>query len=312
VRGHHPAVRILALAAMAAVLVAGYLAGHRSSTAAPVERTHTGPVTADVLLTYPAAWRRVASTPEIPGLSIVRAAALAPGDGTHAGLVVGYLTGGEGSPLPARFVSGLRERPIGEVVDLAETQAYRYPGLSVPGFAPTTTLYALPNHGGNATVLACYATAALSAYLRACEQIVATLTLAGQAPSYALVPDSGYARAVNAAIAGLEGQRVALRRVLGSGAPPGAARRLATRAAQGFAGAAAAVSGLEPPSAVGQAQLALLRSLGQAGDAYTAMAAAAGAGDLATYASARAKVYKAEAGVDRALVSYSLLGYKRS
>lgn len=300
------------LLALVAVLVAGYVIGRGSSTPAPVAKMRTGLVSANVVLTYPAPWRRVASAPEIPGLSIVNPIGMAPGDGRKAGLVVGQLPGGEPSPLPARFLAGLRARPAGEVVNLTETQAYRYSSLSVPGFEPTVTLYSIPNSGGKPTALACYATTARSADLRACEQIVATLTLAGQPPSYALAPDSGYARAVDAAIAELEGQRVALRRALARDVSPADAGRLATRSAQGFARAAAAVSGLEPAATAGRAQDGLLRSLGQARDAYTALAAAASSRDRAGYASARTRVYEAEAGVDAALESFVLLGYKRS
>ncbi len=306
-----PAVRTLALAVLAAVLAGGYLVGHGSSAAAPVERTHTGLVSANVILTAPAAWRRVASTPGIPGLSILNPAGVAPhGDGTHVGLVVGQLAGGEPSPLPSGFLATLHERPVGEVVDLAETQAYRYSRLSLPGFPSAVTLYAIPNPGGNPTILACYATADRSADLRACGQIVATLTLAGQPPSYALAPDSGYARALDGAIARLEGQRIALRRALAPGASPDAARRLAAGVARGFAGAVATVTALEPPSAAGPAHSALLRALGQARVSYRGLATAAGVGDPAGFATARAKVGEAEAGVDAALESFALLGYK--
>jgi hypothetical protein len=303
--------RIVAIAVLITVAILGYRAGHSSSTAAPAERTRTALTSANILLTYPSDWLRVAGAPEIPGLSLSHTVVVSPhGDGAHAGLIVGQLVGGEASPLPSRFVAGLRGLPDTQVVDLAETQAYRYSRLSVPGFERMLTLYAIPNPGGNPTVLACYASATFSADARTCEQIVAALTLVGLPQSYALSPDPAYARGVRVSIGSLDVQRLALRREMRGRAAPSTVKRLATRAAQGFANAAASLSTLEPPSAAGQAHAMLIRSLGQARAAYTALAAAADAGDQSRYAATRTRVYKAEASISTALESFALLDYK--
>src|SRR6202011_4437572 len=107
-----------------------------------------------------------AAAPAIPGLTIAHPVVLAPGsDATRAGLITGQLPAGEPSPLPRSFVAGMRSLPDAAVVDLVEVQAYRSSRLSIPGFDQTLTLYAIPNSAGNPTVLACYASAALSAFM---------------------------------------------------------------------------------------------------------------------------------------------------
>jgi hypothetical protein len=295
---------------LAVVAILGYMAGHDRSRAASGEKSRTI-FTTSVLLDYPSDWQPAAAAPGIPDLSIAHPVVLAPdGDAAHAGLLTGQLPGGEPSPLPRRFLARMRRLPDTEVVDLPETQAYRYARLSIPGFDRMLSLYAIPNPGGNPTALVCYASAAFSAYMRTCEQIVATLTLVGQPPSYGLTPEPGYARRLSASIGVLDGQRVALRREMRPGAVPGTVQRLATRLAAGFANAAASLSLLEPSFATDQAQAALSRSILRTRDAYAALAAAATAESPSRSAAARRQVYEAETSVNAMLESFALLGYR--
>jgi hypothetical protein len=291
---------------LAAVAVVGYLIGHaHTGSAAPVKTRTLS--TSRLLLDYPADWRRVVGGPEIPGLPITHAVVLAPrGEASRAGLVIGQLAGGEASPLPPSFVASMPRLPATTVVDLLEAQAYRYAQLEIPGFSPSLTLYAIPNPAGNETVLACYAAAALSEQLRACDQIVATVTLAGQAQSYDLTPEPAYARELSSAIAGLNGQRLGLRRMMGSGASPAAVAAIASRLAGRFADAAANVSALEPSLVAKRAQIALATAMLGARRAYSALAAA---GTPSRAQPARQQVYEAEADVNATLADFSLLGY---
>jgi len=292
------------------VAIIGYMAGHARSRAAPAEKSRTI-VAGSVLLDYPSNWRPAGAAPQIPGLSIAHPVVLSPdGDAAHAGLITGQLPGGEPTPLPARFIAHVRQIPDTEVVDLPETQAYGYARLSIQGFSRMLSIYALPSPGGNTTVLACYASVAFSAYMRTCEQIVATLTLVGQQPSYDLTPEPGYAGRLSASIGALDRQRVALRGEMRSGAPPPTVQRLATRLATGFANAGASLALLEPSLATDQTQATLSRSILRARDAYTALAAAATAGSPARFAAARTQVYEAETSVNAALESFALLGYR--
>jgi hypothetical protein len=297
---------------LVAAAIVGYLAGHSHSSGASGEKTLTVSA-ANVLLAYPSGWRRAAAVPEIPGLPMAHAVALAPhGDVAQAGLLAGELPGGEASPLPGPFVARLRQLPDTEVVGLVEIQAYKYAGLSVPGFDRNLTLYAIPNPGGDGTVLACYSSAAFSAYMRTCQQIVATLTLVGRSQLYELTPEPTYARQLSGLLGVLNAQRVAMRRELGARATPTTVARLAARLAEGFANAAASLSALEPPQATGQAQSTLSAALSHAREAYAALAAAAADESTARFALARRQVYEAEAGVDHALEGFALLGYAQS
>ena len=304
--------RLLAVPALVLALAAllGYLAGHRHASPAPKEQ----PLTASaggVLLNVPAQWRPASVSQVIPGFAVRRAIALGPGGSTaEAGLLAGVLPPGQSTPLPTQLLARSRQRPTTAVVSLEEAQAYRYTGFSIAGFDKDLTVFVIPSPGGNSTTLACFATPALSADLRACQRSVLTLTLAGRSQTYDLTPQPEYAQRLSASISALDAERTVLRAHMGTGATPRGQERLAGRLAHAFARAAAALSGLESTLATGQAQSALSGAIGQARAAYAALAAAAGQRNEAAFAAARAQVDRAEAGVDAALEGFALLGYK--
>jgi hypothetical protein len=293
------------------VAIVGYLAGHRRAHTVAPERMLTASA-ASVLLDYPSSWQPAAAVPAIPGLSIAHSIVLAPGgDPSHAGLIVGQLLGGEPSPLPPAFIALLKRLPETQVANLLGNQAYRYSGMSVPGFAHQLTLYTIPNPGGQATALACYSPAGSSTDVRTCEHIVATLTLVGQSQSYDLTPNPTYATRLSALIQTLDQQRLTMRREMRSLTGGAALQRDPARLASAFAGTAQSLAGLEPSLAAGRVQAALAASILQARDAYTAFAAAV-KGEGATLTAARAQVYAAEASVDSSLANFALLGYKQA
>ena len=218
---------------LAAAAIIGYLVGSSDSSGASKGAMRTLS-TASVLLEYPSGWQRTTSAPEIPGLSVANAVALAPrGDGAQVGLLVGQLPEGEAGPLPRSFVAHIGQLPETQVVNLIEIQAYKYAELSIPRFERKLTIYSIPNPpNGDATVLACYASAAFSSYMRACQQIVATVTLVGQSQLYELTPEPTYARELSTSLKMLNGQRVALRPEIAARATPGTAKRVAARLAE--------------------------------------------------------------------------------
>ena len=294
---------------LVAVAILGYVAGHSRSQGSSAEELRTASA-ANVVLDYPSGWRRASGDPRIPGLPIAHAIALAPdGDTAHAALLAGALPRGELSPLPGKFIVSLRTLPETEVVNLQEVQAYRYARLSIPGFDPMLTLFVIPNPHGDPTALACYATPSFSAYMRACEKIVATLTLVGQSQSYDLTPEPNYASRISASIVALNRLRMTVRRELRPQASPATVQALATRLAHGFASAGTSLSRLEPSFAAGQAQSVLSASILETRDAYTALGAAAAGESASGYASARKRVYEAESNINWALENFALLGY---
>jgi hypothetical protein len=298
-------VLVLALAALI-----GYLAGHRPARAAPQAQALTASV-GGVLLNAPPQWHVTSSAQEIPGLAVSHPVVLAPGgDASQAGLLAGTLPAGQGSPLPSQLLARLSQRPTTSVVSLQEAQAYRYTGLSIPGFGRSVTVYVVPNPGGDSTALACYAAPVQSSEMQACERSVATLTLTGHSQTYDLSPQPEYAQRLSAPISSLNAQRLALRGQMRTGVSPGGLQRVAAQLERAFAQTAATLSGLEPTLATGQAQSALSGAILRARSAYATLATAAGDRNEGRFAAARSQVERAEAGVDRALEGFTLLGYR--
>ncbi len=305
------------------VAVLGYLAGAMTAPsssspgrsragAAQVERTLA--VSSPVVLAYPAAygWQARGGAPRIPGLSIAQPLLLAPGGAdASTGLIAGKLAEGGPGPLPAQFLARLPRAPIGEVVDLMNSQAYRYPHVSPLGFDRNLTLYAIPNSMGT-TLVACYAPTAV----RRRGGFADVRTDRGQAHA------AGRSSELRAADPRrrLRPPHRRCHRARRRGAPraaPGDApsaslaslSTLSARVAAGLAGSAESLSTLQPPPAAGWAHTALSTALWRTRDAYSALAAAAHAGTPARYAAARTLVDEAEANLSSALRSFALIGY---
>jgi hypothetical protein len=302
---------------VAAIL--GYVVGSRGNGSVssggqapvPAAKLHFASA-AGVQLQIPSDWSAAASAPALAGLPLARPVLIAPGgEAAKGGLIAGELPRGEPSPLPASFVTRLHGLPSTDVVGLSRTEAFRYSGLAVPGFDRPLTMYAIPNLGGDSTILACFATAAAPASLGLCEQIVRTLRPASQSGSGNLSPDPEYAHAVSGVVSQLNSARARIRRQMSETESPASVRTLAERLARDFATASALLSPLEPPPVAGRAQAALERAVRGAQAAYAALAAAAGAQDVPGYESALAAVTSAESRVTSALEGFALLGYGR-
>src|SRR5215813_1526912 len=86
-----------AIAAIAGYLIGVQGGGSSGAAHATFPTAQLRPTSAaGVLLEAPADWRAPTTSPAIPGLSLLRPAALAPaGESTKAGLIAGELPGGE-------------------------------------------------------------------------------------------------------------------------------------------------------------------------------------------------------------------------
>jgi hypothetical protein len=292
-----------------AVAVLGYVAGHLRSGSGSTETNRTT-TSAHVLIEYPVGWKPVPGGARIPGLAIGHARLIvATQPAAHAGLIVGTLPAGELGPLPRRFVAGLKQLPQTAIVELVEGQAYRYTHFTGPGFAVPLTLFVVPNAEGQSTALACYAPSARSPYMRACEGIVAGVTVVGQTQIYQLTPEAGYATKISTAVASLDRLRVSLKRELHPQITVARTQQLAMQLAAGFAKAGESLSQLEPSLAAAPLQKALSTSMQRAHDGYSALGAAAAEHSLTAYTAAQKRIADAEADVDRALQNFVLLGY---
>ena len=292
-----------------AAAVIGYLVGHSHSHGASSQSARTAKG-AHVLVEYPPGWRPVSVTARVPGLTIAHPQLIAPGgDAARAGLIVGSLPAGELGPLPRRFVSRLTALPQTAVVDLVESQAYRYAQFSGPGLREPLTVFVLPSPGAEPTALACYAPLRTSAYLRECERAVSGVTVVDQSQIYQLSPEPGYAARISSAISPLDSLRTSLKRELHLQVTAVRAQQLAMQLAAAFAQAADALSSLEASPAATAVQTALASSIRRAGAGYRALAAAAQERSPLAYAAAQKRISLAESDVDWALENFVLLGY---
>lgn len=292
-----------------AVAILGYVAGHAHSGGEHSEAPRTAK-SAHVLIEYPAGWRLVANSTQIPGLALAHSQLIVPrARNASVGLIVGTLPAGELGPLPRPFVSHLRGLPQTTVVDLVEAQAYRYAQFSGPALREPLTVFVIPNPGGDPTALVCYAPTQASQYMQQCERTVSGVTVVGQSQVNQLAPEREYAIKVSASISPLDRLRVSLKRQLQPQVTAERARQLAAQLAAGFAQAGASLSRLEAPTAAASLQNALSSSIQRARDGYTALAAAAGERSASGYTAAQKRISAAESDVDWALENFVLLGY---
>jgi hypothetical protein len=303
-----PVLPVEVVPVLIAVAIIGYVAGHSSGRGDSSERqTAKG---ADVALGYPAGWRTAARAPTIPGLAIGDATTIAPkGDAAKAGLVLGSLPAGELAPLPARFVARLPRLPVPEIVNLVETQAYKFAGLSVPGLAKQLTLFVIPNPGSTPMIFACYASVGRAREMGACEQSVATVTVVGEPQAYQLTPEARYAGKISTTISALDRLRATLKRELRPDVTVATAQRLASELSHGFASAGEALAQLQPSVAAQPVHTALTAAVARARAGYEALATAVGERSAERYLRAQKQVAGAEAEVDSTLSSFVLLGY---
>lgn len=294
--------------------VAGYLVGHGHSASAPAEAVRDAS-NANALLEYPerAGWEPASRVPTIPGLSITRPLVLAPGGNpSEAGLVEGELASEGWSPLPAGFLSHTRGLPKTEVVELANTEAYRYSGLETGAPSMAFTLYTIPSSGSSEAAVACYAPEAEARTMRACEGIAGGLTVtypAGDAPIDDLIPQTTYAHEIDEALTRLNQLRTSLHAGTVGAVSPSTASTLAQDAASGVDDVRSTLASVQPPAAAEQVHAAFLSSLANASAAYSALATAAQSGEQAAFTEALTRVTSAETSLNSVLAGFSLLGY---
>jgi hypothetical protein len=310
----NPGSLLLVASVLVLAAICGYVVGHGRGGGTPVEAQRDA-TNANTLLEYPerAGWRPAPHVPAITGLSFTQPLALAPaGNTTSAGLIAGQLVVNGWAPLPAAFLAHTRELPKTEIVELENTQAYKYSGVEAGASRTAFALYTIPSSSPSQPAVVCYAPVADTATMRTCEGIAGSLTVtysAGVTPIDALIPDAAYAHEVGAALVRVDQLRAELRTGIGGSAPQGAVATLGVRVADGLSSVVGSLSGAHAPAAAEQVHAALLRSLSSAGEAYSALAAAARAGSQAGYEEARTRVAAAESGLNGVLAAYSLLGY---
>ncbi|HEY7935355.1 MAG TPA: serine/threonine-protein kinase [Solirubrobacteraceae bacterium] len=294
----------------AAVLAAaaGFLLGAGSSGSG---ETFSNSASAGHLeLSFPAGWRRLGSTPTIPGIVFSQPLALTSSTAAANGeqLLAGEVRASSGpSLLPAAFTGALNgAAPHPEPVRLGALEAYRYRALSVRGLTQTVTLYVLPTAGGVATI-ACLSPSA-AATTTQCAQIAATLKLSATT-AFGLSPSPVYAAALRRALGALRGAADSATSSLHTASSASAQAAAATRLAAAYNTAQAALEHLTTSPAVEGLNAGLAGSLAALGRDYTALASAARAADSAAYGRAVAAVGRDRTGAAKALTALGQAGY---
>jgi hypothetical protein len=306
----------LAVPFMLLVAIAGYLIGHSTSTAPSqspsLEQPHeVSSAIGSLEYGSSSGWRVASATASVPGLSIVHATVLAPhGESAGAGLIAGRLQDAGSAPLPLLFVRRLARLPDTQVVDLENTEAYRYTRLAIPGFDRELTLFVVPSAASSKAVIACYASAAEAATMAECDRIAATLTTpSSEAESdEGLAPEAAYANAVAGTVRRVDALRLELRPQIR--APATGASKAIARLTAGFAAAAGSFSAVQAPAAAGWARATLAASLWSQRDAYAALGRAVENAQSAAYTAAEAQLEAAEGTFDSALTDFALIGYR--
>jgi hypothetical protein len=261
-------------------------------------------------LSFPDGWKRVTQSPAVPGLGLSQPIILAPPSPAGARVEAGQTTGSGPTLLPKPFLARLKSPPSrDDAVKLGKLQAYRYAGLTPTGVNGPVTVYAAPTTEGVATVACAGGPGAATSFLRECERVAGTLELTGGKP-LALGPRADYGKAVGAALQRLDAAVASANKRLEAARTPGAqaaaSRRLASVHARGSRQVDAAPAG--PYERTADAQL--VSALRRLSAAYRSAATAAARGNRGAYASARRKIRRGGAALQRALAALTALGYK--
>ena len=308
---------VLATVVFTAVVAVAYVLTAPEEERAEPSREGAGVAAAGVLLAPPPEWQRTRVPPAFARARLQEVVALEPEPGPtgvtpgDAGMLVGRhpLTGA--SLLTAGMhdlLGGGGSAPDGTLVRLGALQARRYTARGpAAGFAGLV-VYALPTTEG-VVELVCYArTPAVRSYLPRCEGIARTVRVTEGSPLPS-GPTPGYAATLRAEL-----DRLNRRRRQGAGAlrrarTPSRQEAAATRLAKVHRAVARRLAVVGAPPNARAAHLEIMRSLAGIAGAYAALARAIDAQDRSAYATASARLRRAERTATAALTRLRGLGY---
>jgi hypothetical protein len=302
-------------AAALLALIVGFLAGGSGGGGGTAGGAATVATTGgDVALKVPEGWSRLGSPPDVPGLSLAKPVAYAPGgrDGGQGVLFGVVKDAADNSTLLAapflQALGGVPKRGGAVRIGSDDLQAYRYDNLKPSGFDRAVTVYAVPTTAGVAT-LACLAPAASSAAFKAdCDGIANTLGLTGGDP-FPVGPSKAYADAVGKALGDVGAARKSGQAKLSSAKKPADQGAAARSISGAYDKAAKSLAGLELSPADRGANTRLVKALEGAAAGYAKAASAAAKKDKAGFAKAGKTIATAEKEVAGALAGLKAAGY---
>ena len=265
----------------------------------------------DVTVRFPVPWRRVDRAPVIAGLDLSAAMTIASGPRSDAGLVVGRVGSAGAGLLPRALARAAKPAPgLTDPVRTPSLQGYRSAGLRVPGYAGVLDVVTAPTTRGTLAFV-CFSADAASPDRDTCRRVVASARLVGR-DAAAIGTNTAYARALNAALDGLNGEVRKRRRNLAGARTPTGQARIAAGLGRVYVQAATRVRAADPGPLAATANAAIATALTRTGGAYAGLSSAARSGSQGRYATARRAVSRAEAAVRDAIGALARLGYIRA
>ena len=284
----------LALSALLAVAgVTGYLAGNSGS--APAER-RTAEADA-VRLTLPGGWTRREPARGIETMAQEPLVAGPAGKGSRR-LIAARLSREGLSLLPSPARKRLADVSGGEPVRLGRIRAARYRAVEATAPRRRVTLYAMPTSRGVALAACVAPPAAWRRFAPGCERAVAALSVPGARPSRLA---AAQVAPLNRALAGLDAERAAAGRQLGSARSPAQRARIVQALAAAHGVAAGALGDLPAGSEARRSGVAAARALRGVEAAYYGLAEALGANRRARREAARRTLLRRDAALRRAI-----------
>jgi serine/threonine protein kinase len=301
---------VVVVAGVLVAAVAGFLAGGSGGGDEP---EGGGPpvvpaANAAIKLKVPEGWTRMASAPEVPGLTLAGPVAYAPPGAANGEAVVFGSAGKDAANstlLPNGVIQAAGEVPEGrEAVELgpAGLQAYRYEDVRLSGLDAPVTFYAVPTTEGVATV-ACLGGGT------SCEGIANTTELVSGEP-FPVGPSADYADAAGGAMADLSRAVKRGQRTLNRSRLPATQAAAARDLWRAYRTASRALAGLELSPADRGANARLVAALGATAAAYDRAATAAANDSKAGFRKAGRSVEAAQEEVAGALEGLRAAGYE--
>ena len=263
----------------------------------------------------PAGYKPLDSPPQVPGLTLSDASAVAPGGKDGGAVALSGFAKGADNPtlLPLGFLKTLGASPPDpDAVSLdGGLQAYRYSDLKPAGFDRSVTVYAAPTSNGVATLACLVPPDAADAYASTCDQMANTLT-AGDGEAIPLGPSKDYAKALSGTLGTLAKRDDAGRAALARAKTPARQAAAARALAGAYSAAAASLAKLDVNPADRSLNAALVAGLRGTAKAYRGAASAAARNDKAGFRSAGGKVTDARAALGNAISALKAAGYEVS
>jgi hypothetical protein len=293
-----------------AAIAAGFLIGHSGKSSHP-QVLGSSAAAGHIQLRYPSSWQLSAApaagsaASDLPFVTPITLTAPPPTAGTLAAGEISTAAGPTLLPasLSARVQGGLpSSRPVG----LRGLAASSYVGLRLAGQNGTTTVYAVPNTAGVATIVC---SSASTIFMADCGRVAATLGLMG-ASAFPLGPNAAYARGLSAGLASLAQSVKAPLTALRSARTPAAQTAAAAQLARVYTAVAAQLVRLSVSPRDRPAHDRVVAALRALSAGYAQAAAGARHTKPAAYALAGRQIAAASTALAGALQGLSTLGYE--